>query len=304
MHVETRTRTFIASAALAANRRVRLDASGKIAYSAATDTDCIGITRNATFAADEAVAVDLVTAQGTLQVETAGAVLITDTLYAAAAGKVDTSGSVLVGDPCAAASGSGSIVEFVQTPTAVLGAIARSALTQDALKPYTVTLNRMGVAATLALLGASAGTPSGAFGLTPGTHGSATPKLIGEAASGNAKSDACRFLFTLPAEYDAAETITLRVRARVTGLVQVSETIDAAVFKSDNAAGVGSDLCTTAAQTLTASFANYDFTVTPAGLAAGDTLDILLTGALDDTGGTANKLIEIGAVQMLLDVKG
>jgi hypothetical protein len=102
----------------------------------------------------------------------------------------------------------------------------------------------------------------------------------------------------------AGETVTLRVKARVTGLLQVSETIDAEVYKGDGAAGVGADLCTTAAQTLTATFANYDFTVTPTSLAAGDLLDIQLTGAVNDTGGTANKLVEIGSVEMLLDVKG
>jgi hypothetical protein len=196
------------------------------------------------------------------------------------------------------------IIEVAPSPASILGAIARSALTQDALKPYTVPLTQMQATGTGAQLGAAAGTPSGAMGLTVGTYGSATPLVVGEAASGNSKTDYCRFQFTLPGEYDAGETITLRVRAERTGALNVSGTIDASVYLSDGGGGLGSDLCATSVQTVTASFANYDFVVTPTGLVAGDTLDIQLTAVANDTGATNNKLVAIGAVQVLLDVKG
>jgi hypothetical protein len=222
-------------------------------------------------------------------------------VYAAAAGQISDSGTIACGWSLEAASGAGGLIAVSRIP-AMSG---RSGLTTDAAAVYNVRLTELGVTATMALLGASAGTPAGAFGLTPGTFGSASPKLIGEAASGNAKSDTARFQSRLPVEYVAGGNVTVRVKARVTGLVQVAETIDVSgCYKSDGAAGIGSDLCATAAQTLTATFANYDFTITPTTLNPGDLLDIQLTGALDDTGATNNKLIEIGAVQLLLDVKG
>lgn len=183
-------------------------------------------------------------------------------------------------------------------------AVARSALVQDDAKPYNVSLTRLAVTGTGAALGTAAGTPSGAFGITVGTFGSASPKVVGEAASGNSKTDKARFQFALPGEYVAGQTVTLRVKARITGNVSTTQTIDAEVYKTDGAAGIGSDLCATAAQSLTTSFANKDFDVTATGLAPGDLLDVQLTGVADDTGGTANKLIEIGAVEFLLDVKG
>lgn len=192
------------------------------------------------------------------------------------------------------------ILKSAESPTSV----ARSSLGQDDLASYVIPLSRFQAPGTGAQLGSSAGTPSGALGLTIGTHGSASPILVGEAASGNSKTNSGRVQFALPAEYVSGETITLRVRCAATGTLATARTIDALVYKSDNGGGVGSDLCATSAQTITASFANYDFTITPTGLAAGDTLDVLVTAVANDTGGTNNRLIQIGGVQMLLDIKG
>ena len=221
-------------------------------------------------------------------------------VYAAAAGKISDSGTIVVGYTLSeAATGDGALVPVVRVPALS----ARSGLTTDAATAYNIPLSRMGLSTTLAMLGASAG--AGYFGMTPGTFGSAAPKLIGEAASGNTKTDTCRFLFALPAEYVAAGTITVRVKARMNNTLTVGGSIDVTgCYKTDGAAGIGSDLCTTTLQALTTSFANYDFTITPTGLAAGDLLDIQLTGIATDTGGATGYLIEIGAVEILLDVKG
>ncbi len=180
----------------------------------------------------------------------------------------------------------------------------RSALGQDDASVYNVPLDQMKTHATLALLGASAGTPSGDCGMTPGTYGSASPVIIGESASGNSKSDAFRFLFALPVEYVAGETVTLRVHSMITGNVNVAQTVDASAYKVDGAAGIGSDLVSTSAIALTTSFADHDFTITPTTLGPGDILDIQITLAANDTGASNNKLCKVGAVQMLLDVKG
>ncbi len=191
-------------------------------------------------------------------------------------------------------------LQSTESPTSV----SRSSLGQDDLAVYNVPLASLQATGTGAQLGAAAGTPSGAMGLTIGAHGTNSPLVVGEAASGNSKTDYARFQFALPAEYVSGETITLRVRAKATGTINTAKTLDAQCYVSDGGGGISSDICATAAQAVTTSFANYDFTITPTSRVAGDMLDIQLVTVADDTGGTNNKLIQIGAVELLLDIKG
>ena len=182
---------------------------------------------------------------------------------------------------------------------------ARAGLVQDDAKGYPVPLERMRVTATGALLGNTAGTPAGAFGLTMGTFGTNSPKLAGEAASGNSKTDKARFAFVLPPEYVAGESVTVRVRCKETvGAATVSTTIDAEVYKSDKEAGISADLCATAAIDVTTAFGNKDFDITSAALNPGDVLDIQLTGVTNDTGGAVGTILNITNVELLLDIKG
>lgn len=182
--------------------------------------------------------------------------------------------------------------------------VERSQLKQQDAQVYGLELADWLVTGTGAKLGAAAGTPTDAFGLTVGTFGSASPKIVGESASGNSKTNYARTTFTLPPEYVDGQTVTFRVRARITASANTSQTVDFSCYEADGEAGIGSDLCTTSAQTLTTSFADYDFTVTPSSLAAGDLLDMQITGEADDTGGSAGAVIEIGKTQILLDIRG
>lgn len=111
--VESGVRTFQASAALAVYRRVKLDSNGKLAYAGVADQNCIGVTMRPAFAADEWVPVRLLTADGTMPYTAAGAVALTDSLYAAANGKVAASGTVLAGLPLEAVAGDGDFLEAV-----------------------------------------------------------------------------------------------------------------------------------------------------------------------------------------------
>lgn len=183
--------------------------------------------------------------------------------------------------------------------------IARSQLAQEALEPQAVPLQEFRTSGTGALLGTAAGTPAGAMGLTYGTHGTGTPKLVGESASGNSKTNTARVVVTLPDNYDAGETITLRVRARITANANTSKTLDVEAFKVNGEAGVsGSDLYAGAAQALTTSWANYDYSLNPGTLSPGDEVDIELTAVIDDTGGANGAVAEIGRVQLLRDIRG
>lgn len=184
----------------------------------------------------------------------------------------------------------------------------RANLGQDDLAVYGLGLETWRVTGTGALLGASAGTPSGAFGITYGTHGTNAPLVAGEAASNNSKTNKMRRTFTLPAEYVAGQTVTLRIKAKETvGAATVSTTVDVEAFEVAAEAGLGgspTDLCATAAQDVTTTVGDKDFTITPTDLVAGDELDIEITGVTNDTGGAVGTILAIYSVQLLLDIKG
>lgn len=117
------------------------------------------------------------------------------------------------------------------------------------------------------------------------------------ASNGDSISQSGVCAFVLPPTYVSGAAITVRVRAKKdTTLGTVTDTVDVtAKLVGDT---LGSDICTTAAQVLTTSYANYDFTVTPTGLVAGDILAIEVFGISNDTGGTTNKQVFIARVEV------
>lgn len=142
-------------------------------------------------------------------------------------------------------------------------------------------------------LGDSAST--GILGLadTPGSV------LKGVASNGDSQNDKAVVVFRLPHSYVPGSTITVRIRAKKdTTAGTVSDSVDlVAKLIGDT---LGSDICTTAAQAITTSYANYDFTVTPTGLVQGDLLALEVAGISDDTGGTTNKAVWISRVEVRL----
>lgn len=144
------------------------------------------------------------------------------------------------------------------------------------------------------------------LGLVGGTFASATPKI----STGDVKAAGCtryaRFQFQLPVEYDAGMSLTLRLHAGMTTTVaDTSATVDVECYKSDGEAGLGSDLCATAAQSINSlTDADKDFTITPTGLTAGDVLDIRLTIVVVDAATGTAVIADIGAIEFLVDIKG
>lgn len=134
--------------------------------------------------------------------------------------------------------------------------------------------------------------------------------IDGEATINETEASVGWFSFVLPDNYVSAGTITLRAAALVVlagdAANDATSTIDMEARKQTDATGaVGSDLVTTAATTLATAGANYDFTVTPTGLAAGDKLICKLTTSVVETaGGTGaanSRITKLGAV---VQVKG
>ena len=145
------------------------------------------------------------------------------------------------------------------------------------------------------------------LGLVGGTFGSASPKVSsGDLKAAGATSRYARFQFQLPAEYDAGTSVTVRLHAGMTTTVaDTSAVADVECYKSDSEAGVGSDLCTTAAQSINSlTDADKDFTITPTGLTAGDVLDVRLTLTVTDAATGTAVTADIGAIEFLVDIKG
>lgn len=183
--------------------------------------------------------------------------------------------------------------------------ISRSKLEQDALKCYTIPIHAFRLYDAMATnLGTTAtGT---AMGIITGTPGTDVPTLQGVDFGGTSTDEKCGFEFCLPAEYDAGQTITLRLRAAIlTTVSDTSLTVDVNCYKSDRDGAAGADICATAAQSINSlTPANKDFTITPTGLSAGDRLIFVLSFAGSDTGDAGVMKPEISQVEILLDVKG
>lgn len=143
----------------------------------------------------------------------------------------------------------------------------------------------------------AAATAAGDFGLTctPGT----AMYLIGEAAQNNTKTDKALWEFVLPDTYVAGQDLTLTVNADYDGTgVAGTKTIDASVYEQA-AVGTGTtDLCATAAQTLTATAASYVFIITGTNLVPGDVVLIVVTVALEETGNLATLTARINSASL------
>lgn len=145
----------------------------------------------------------------------------------------------------------------------------------------------------------AAAASSGKFGisLTPGTSG----VLSSEAAQNNTKTDKAYFEYVLPRDYQPGQNLTVTVNGKyaVSGGTAGTKTVDCEVWKIGTDGAHGSDICSTAAQTLTTSAADYAFTINGASLSPGDKIGIQLTAVIQETanGGTVTGSIASVRVQ-------
>lgn len=181
----------------------------------------------------------------------------------------------------------------------------RSRLVQDPESIFAVPLTEMRVhdAMQTVLPGTSSADD---LALSGGTLGTNSPKLTTGDVKASTVTRYARFQCPVPAEYDAAETLKLRISAGMeTTVSDTSATVDVQAYKSDRETGVGSDICSTAAQSINSlTFANKDFTIDPTGLTAGDMLDIRIAVAVTDSATATAVIASIGAVELLADIKG
>lgn len=143
--------------------------------------------------------------------------------------------------------------------------------------------------------------------LIGGTFATASPVIqAGDLKAAGATNRRARTMVQLPHNYVAGETILLRAHCgMVTTIADVSCTVDFEVFKSDGEAGIGSDLCTTAATTINSlTDADKDFTIDGSGLNPGDMLDIRMTVACNDAATATAVIPQVGSTKLLCDTKG
>lgn len=145
------------------------------------------------------------------------------------------------------------------------------------------------------------------LGLVGGTFGTGSPSIqTADVKAAGTSTRRARVTFTLPPEYVAGQSVTIRSHAGLlTTLSDGTATIDFEAYKSNDEAGISADLVTTSATSIKSlTLANQDFVVTPTALSPGDTLDIRMTVVIIDAA-TATAVIGIvGKVELLLDVKG
>lgn len=168
--------------------------------------------------------------------------------------------------------------------TAATASVASTAISLLRMSPSGAMKDQLPDAPNGTSLGLADAAGSGIVGST--TNGGAT----------NSVTETAAFEHTLPSSYVAGAAITLRVRAKVSVLRTTTQTIGA-VVKLLGDASLGSDLNTTAAQTLTASYANYDFVITPTGLVAGNILDVALT-VVNTAGVASDGFVSISRIEM------
>jgi len=283
---------FQASAALSRYTRVRLDSNGEVALCAAASEDGIGTLVNDALAADDQVAVRLVTKEGTHVMLASGAVTKGNVVYADASGKVTaTPGTVKVGVANEAATDDGDVIEVVIVPD-VLGR-------QD-LAEYQIPFDRLKTwdAYATDLPGAAANDD---LAVILGTLGADAPQVKSADAGGTTVTAYARFEFAVPPEYIDGQTLTLRCEASMQVVSDDTATLDAVAYRQ---AAPATDICATAAQSInSATPANIDFTLTPTNVVSGDILSIRLCVAITDAGDAAaniNAVIE--QIKILADV--
>lgn len=200
----------------------------------------------------------------------------------------------------------GSATGLTAANLASNAAIARTQLAQNTLQRFQVKLTdfRVWDAFQTVLPGTSAADDLGLYG---GTFGTNSPQIkTYDVKAAGAVTLRARALVHLPIEYDAAETVLIRLHAGMeTTVADTTATIDVECYESNREGGISADLCTTSATTINSlTLADKDFTITATSLNPGDILDIRITVAVNDAATATAVIAKFGSCELLADVRG
>lgn len=184
-------------------------------------------------------------------------------------------------------------------------AIERTKLKQENATAYPLPLTGLRVwdARQTLLPGAAAADD---LGLITGTLGTDAPTLQTSDAKATTITQYAGFTFTLPPEYVAAQTVTLRLRAgMITTVSDGTATVDVEAYRHDDDGAVAADICATAAQSINSlTKANKDFDITATTLNPGDQIDFRVAVAITDSATSTAVIGEISKIVPLLDIQG
>jgi hypothetical protein len=145
------------------------------------------------------------------------------------------------------------------------------------------------------------------LGAIAGTWATSVPHVESSDSGQTSVTQYLGFEFTLPDDYDEAETITVRIPAKMRVVADGSAAVDVEAYLSDgNSAVSGGDLIATAATTInSADWANKDFTVTATSRVPGDRIFFRVKVAIVDTNtATEHVTAWLGDIEVLVDVRG
>ncbi len=186
-------------------------------------------------------------------------------------------------------------------------AIERDDIAQEANARFKVPLTNLRVwdAMQTNLPGTAAADDLALIG---GTFGTASPVIQTSDGKATTLTQRARFLFSLPHNYDTGQSVTLRLRCGMVTTVAdngAATTVDVECYRSNDEGGIGTDICTTNAVTINSlTDSDKDFTINPATLNPGDTLDVRITVVVTDAATGTAVIGQVGGIEFLLDVKG
>jgi len=144
------------------------------------------------------------------------------------------------------------------------------------------------------------------LGLVSGTWGTNPARITaGNVRTLGATTRRLYVAIPIPANYEDGQTVELHVRAKMeTTLADVSCTIDAEAYVGADGA-LGSDLVTTAAQSMNSlSAAAYTFTINATGVDPGDLLEVRLSISSNDAATATAVTPAIYSIALLCDTRG
>lgn len=183
--------------------------------------------------------------------------------------------------------------------------ISYSKLAQRTLQKYAVplTTGRVWNAVTSFLPSTSSSDDLGLYGGTWATNSAAIKTY--DVKTVGATNLYAFFEVTLPPEYEAGETVQLRAHCDMSAVADTTCTLDMVCYRSDQNAGIGSDLVTTSATDInTLTEDDYDFALDASTLTPGDTLNLRLNVAPNDAAGASPVIVTIGALWLMCDTRG
>ena len=143
--------------------------------------------------------------------------------------------------------------------------------------------------------------------LVGGTFGTAPPMIqAGDVKAAGTTTRYARFQISMPECYDAGETITINLSTGMkTTVADTSCTVDVECYRLDKLSAIGSDLCTTAAQSINSLvFSSKSFTINPSGVSAGAVFDVRVTIVCVDAATATAVIPTIAAIDLVCDIKG